>query len=197
MSDAVLADITSTWEGLSKGRKKRPLPEGLPSPEEVGDEGARERGREGGREGGRERPVALACHSITQRSLNHSPPLPPPSIPPSLLPSLPTQMGKWTATEEHALHSTSKPGVLALDVSPLEPRLLVTGGMDKEAVVFDRQVRRERGRASGQEGGREGGIFSCVYQRLTHFVVFLSFLSSFPPSLLPALPRRRRWWWIV
>lgn len=83
ISDAVLADITSTWEGLSKGRKKRPLPEGLPSPEE---------------------------------------------------------MGKWTAVEEHALHSTSKPGVLALDVSPLEARLLVTGGMDKEAVVFDRQA---------------------------------------------------------
>jgi hypothetical protein len=55
-------------------------------------------------------------------------------------------MEKWTAKEEHALHSTSKPSVLALDVSALHPNLLLTGGADKEAVVFDRKVR---------EGGRE------------------------------------------
>jgi hypothetical protein len=52
LSDAVLADITTTWEGLSKGRKKRPLPEGLPSPEEVRNEEGGEGRREGWRDGG-------------------------------------------------------------------------------------------------------------------------------------------------
>ena len=99
----------------------------------------------------------------------------PPSLPPSLH-SSPIQVGKWTAKEEHALHSTSKPGVLALDVSPLEERLLVTGGADKEAVVFDRQV--------GREGGREGGG-AGTYVFVNEFLTCLTFLPSLPPSLPP------------
>lgn len=100
----VLQAIQATCDSLSKGRKKRPVPEGLPKPDEVAG---------------------------------------------------------WSAKEDVAPHQASKPGVLCLDVAQYDDSLLVTGGNDKEAIVYDRkaqQVGRKGGRqaAQGREGERGG-----------------------------------------
>lgn len=36
------------------------------------------------------------------------------------------------------MHSASNPGILALDISPKNPSMIVTGGNDRQAVVFNR-----------------------------------------------------------
>lgn len=45
-----------------------------------------------------------------------------------------------TVSSFSGLHSTSTPGILCLDVCPTESNLMVTGGNDKNAVVFNRQT---------------------------------------------------------
>lgn len=83
LSEAALRSITEKAEILSKGRKKRPVPEGL--------------------------------------------------TPPSVVES-------WQEQSSYALHKTDKPGILSLDILTTNQNLLVTGGADKEAVVFDRST---------------------------------------------------------
>jgi len=45
----------------------------------------------------------------------------------------------------YTLHKTDKPGVLSLDILPSDQNLVVTGGADKEAVVFNRGSEKVRG----------------------------------------------------
>ena len=50
--------------------------------------------------------------------------------------------------EDQALHHTDKPGVLSLDIYAGDQNLIVTGGADKEAIVFDRKTEKVRRSAS-------------------------------------------------
>lgn len=132
----VLQAIQATCDSLSKGRKKRPVPEGLPKPDEVAG---------------------------------------------------------WSAKEDVAPHQASKPGVLCLDVAQYDDSLLVTGGNDKEAIVYDRKAQqvgrkggrqaarheagregRKRGRRERKKGGSEGGVSSFF----SSVVVVWSFMAS-------------------
>ena len=36
------------------------------------------------------------------------------------------------------MHSASNPGILALDISPKNPSIILTGGNDRQAVVFNK-----------------------------------------------------------
>lgn len=50
-------------------------------------------------------------------------------------------MKSFRCTATHtALHSVSNPGILALDVSPKNPSMILTGGNDRQAVVFNRET---------------------------------------------------------
>ncbi|CAM9801688.1 unnamed protein product [Choristocarpus tenellus] len=47
-------------------------------------------------------------------------------------------IAEWTCTNSHTLHKTSPAGVTCLDLHPTEPNLVLTGGVDKTAILFDR-----------------------------------------------------------
>jgi pre-mRNA-processing factor 19 len=81
VSEDVRAAIQAKSEMLSKWRKKRPLPEGVPAP---------------------------------------------------------PQLGEWVVKHNYTLHKTDKPGILSMDILPADQNLVVTGGLDKEAIVFNR-----------------------------------------------------------
>lgn len=87
LSEVALRAITEKAETLSKGRKKRPMPEGLTAP------------------------------SVVET---------------------------WQEQSSYALHKTDKPGVLCLDILPSNQNLVVTGGADKEAIIFDRSSEQVR-----------------------------------------------------
>lgn len=60
--------------------------------------------------------------------------------PPSLTPK--GQISSYTATFSATPHKASKPGVLSIDVHPEQPNLLLSGGVDGSAVVFDTEANK-------------------------------------------------------
>ncbi|TFJ88734.1 hypothetical protein NSK_000303 [Nannochloropsis salina CCMP1776] len=104
MSETVLGNISNTWERLSKGRKKRATPPGLPAPAEASSH--------------------VVCHL-------HFPPSP---LSSSLLDGKMDGQGR-ARIAQHQQAQRAGPR----RVSP-HPNLLLTGGADKEAVVFDRKA---------------------------------------------------------
>ncbi|OVA02324.1 WD40 repeat [Macleaya cordata] len=56
-------------------------------------------------------------------------------IPPTLAPV--ESLEKYTQLSSHPLHKTSKPGILSVDIHPSKD-IIATGGVDTNAIVFDR-----------------------------------------------------------
>jgi pre-mRNA-processing factor 19 len=54
-----------------------------------------------------------------------------------------------TVSSFSGLHSTSTPGILCVDICPTDSNLIVTGGNDKNAVVFNRQTEQIVGTLKG------------------------------------------------
>lgn len=92
VSEEVLKAMNAKMEVLSKGRKKRPIPEGTPTAADI---------------------------------------------------------AKWTAKEEHTLHRSDKAGITSMDVLKADPHLIVTGGVDKEAIVYNRKAEKVVAHLSG------------------------------------------------
>ena len=49
----------------------------------------------------------------------------------------PDAVAAYEATGSHPLHSSSKPGILCVDLHPKSPNLVATGGVDSTTVLFD------------------------------------------------------------
>jgi len=47
-------------------------------------------------------------------------------------------LGSFRVVNSHPLHSASKPGIVALDLHPTDQNLVITGGIDQNAIVFNR-----------------------------------------------------------
>jgi pre-mRNA-processing factor 19 len=47
---------------------------------------------------------------------------------------------RYNLLSSHPLHSASKPGIFALDIHPTDNDLIVTGGADSNAIVFNRKT---------------------------------------------------------
>jgi pre-mRNA-processing factor 19 len=45
---------------------------------------------------------------------------------------------KYSCISSHPLHSSTQPGILCLDIHPTNPNLVLTGGADGNAILFDR-----------------------------------------------------------
>jgi len=44
---------------------------------------------------------------------------------------------QYKCNASHPTHKASSPGILSIDIHPLKPELIVTGGVDKTAVIFN------------------------------------------------------------
>jgi len=47
---------------------------------------------------------------------------------------------RYNVLSSHPLHSASKPGIYALDIHPVESDLILTGGADAAAIIFNRKT---------------------------------------------------------
>jgi len=47
---------------------------------------------------------------------------------------------RFTNVSSHPLHSASKPGIFALDIHPTDEDLVLTGGADANAILFNRKT---------------------------------------------------------
>jgi len=52
------------------------------------------------------------------------------------------QLASYAAKSSHTIHKSDKPGILCVDVHPTKQNLVVTGGVDKTAQVFDRDAKK-------------------------------------------------------
>lgn len=48
------------------------------------------------------------------------------------------KLKKYTCTASHPLHSSTQPGILCLDIHPTQQNLVLTGGVDANAILFDK-----------------------------------------------------------
>lgn len=55
----------------------------------------------------------------------------------------------WEETSSNTLHKTSPKGITCLDLHPSKPNLVLTGGVDKTAIVFDRDTQAQVATLSG------------------------------------------------
>ncbi|CAN0172769.1 unnamed protein product [Pylaiella littoralis] len=55
----------------------------------------------------------------------------------------------WEEVSSNTLHKTSPKGVTCLDLHPSKPNLVLTGGVDKTAIVFDRDTQAQVATLSG------------------------------------------------
>jgi len=53
------------------------------------------------------------------------------------------QVAAFKQVASHSVHKASQPGVLSVDVSVADPTIVVTGGNDHTAVVFNRQTKKK------------------------------------------------------
>lgn len=58
-------------------------------------------------------------------------------------------LSKWAAKASHTVHKSDKPGILCLDLHPTDQDMVLTGGMDKEAVLFNKTSEQVVAKLSG------------------------------------------------
>jgi pre-mRNA-processing factor 19 len=68
-------------------------------------------------------------------------------------------IASYTAQFSATPHKASKPGVLSIDVRPGQPNLLLSGGMDGVAVVFDTEANQVVSKLSGHSKKVTHAIF--------------------------------------
>jgi len=49
---------------------------------------------------------------------------------------------KYTVTSSHPTHKATQPGILCVDIDPKDSNLILTGGVDTNAVIFNRQTNK-------------------------------------------------------
>ncbi|CAN0152304.1 unnamed protein product [Hapterophycus canaliculatus] len=55
----------------------------------------------------------------------------------------PETVSAWAEVSSNTLHKTSPKGITCLDLHPSKPNLVLTGGVDKTAIVFDRDTQAQ------------------------------------------------------
>mmetsp|Transcript_4042 Transcript_4042/g.5619 ORF Transcript_4042/g.5619 Transcript_4042/m.5619 type:complete len:511 (+) Transcript_4042:107-1639(+) len=50
----------------------------------------------------------------------------------------PEVLQEWDATSSHTVHKSDKPGILCLDIHPTKKDMILTGGVDKDAILFNK-----------------------------------------------------------
>jgi pre-mRNA-processing factor 19 len=58
-------------------------------------------------------------------------------------------IAKFEELSTHPIHKASEPGILCLDIHPTNPERIVTGGVDKVAVLFNRRTGKKIGALTG------------------------------------------------
>jgi hypothetical protein len=51
-------------------------------------------------------------------------------------------LGTYDCVTSHPLHLASEPGILCLDLHPVDQNRVVTGGIDSSVVIFNRQTKK-------------------------------------------------------
>eukprot|EP00954_Amorphochlora_amoebiformis_P027721 1387333-Amorphochlora_amoeboformis.AAC.1 len=52
----------------------------------------------------------------------------------------PDEISNYSEVSSHPLHSSSRPGILCLDLHPKSQNLVITGGSDHSAIIFDKDT---------------------------------------------------------
>jgi len=69
---------------------------------------------------------------------------------PDTLPS-PSDLAKFNVVKSATTHKSSSPGIKCLDIHPENDNLLLTGGVDRALVLYDRSKGRKAGTCNGHE----------------------------------------------
>ena len=60
-------------------------------------------------------------------------------------------ISKYTELSSHPIHKATEPGLTCLDIHPTDPDRIVTGGIDKVAVLFNRRTGKKVGALVGHQ----------------------------------------------
>jgi len=65
----------------------------------------------------------------------------------------------FSCKSTYTTHKTTSPGILSIDIHPLKPELIVTGGVDKASVVYNTSTSKKVATLSGHEKQVNTSIF--------------------------------------
>jgi pre-mRNA-processing factor 19 len=68
-------------------------------------------------------------------------------------------ISRYVELSSHPIHKATEPGILCLDIHPTNPERIVTGGVDKVAVLFNRRTGKKIGALTGHSKKITGVLF--------------------------------------
>ena len=76
-------------------------------------------------------------------------------------------IAKYFELSSHPIHKTGEPGILCLDIHPTNSDRIVTGGVDKQAVLFNKKTGKKVGLLTGHNKK-----VNCVLFHSTQDLIF-------------------------